>query len=415
MKSSLLLGVALFALAGPLPAAAPSGPPTSAPVAPQANRQAGLAEADALLRRSAADFGRPSYSAARAVRFRADDNVFLKSALAVDFTYGAATVTLPLFRGLGPDGQPVHYIITEASDFEVARRLGVNYAPKMRHVAGTPGEQRVTMRDGVVQFRGAIDFSPEYRLVPGSPNAFPPSVATPGAVADAEWSSMVVMPSGVVLNMQVIANASGKHDRANSVDPRTGRVVMQLLDGFQGGEQYYYHLVTDVSADVPSVLEKGVWAPRIGRTPRFGQSLPSQPSALLGFAPVGNGITELAGERHQGFASTVVNSTPTGGGIDPINVFPIDPDNANASLDNNYSPMWDAHVVVWTDAATAAGKVRRITSIADLQALVRAGDVVTLPDAPAGPGNPYVAGIRPLGVVINCPVIAQPKVSPRRR
>lgn len=419
MKRSMLLGAALLALATPLVAGlavpAPVTASSAAPVAPQVNRQTGLAEADALLARSSRDYGRPSYSEARAVRFSPDDNVFLKSALAVDFTYMAANVTLPLFRGLGPDGQPVHYIITEASDFEVARRLGVNYAPKMRHAAGSPGEQRVTIRDGVVQFKGAIDFSPEFRLVPGTTDPFPPSVATPGAVADAEWSSMVVMPSGVVLNMQVVANASGKHDRANSVDTRGGRVVMQLLDGFQGGEQYYYHLVTDVSADVPSVLEKGVWAPRIGRVPGFGQSTPSQNSALLGFAPIANGISELAGERHQGFVSTVVNSTPTGGGIDPINVFPLDPDNSNASLDNNYSPMWDAHVVAWTPAAMAAGKVRRVTSLTDLAGLVRSGDIVTLPDAPAGPGNPFISGIRPLGVVINCPVIAQPKRSPRRR
>lgn len=398
------------------PALATAAPVTAAaPIADGANRKAALGEADALLARSARDYGRPSYSEASAVRFKAEDNVFLKSALAIDFTYMAANVTLPLFRGLGPDGKPVHYIITEASDFEVAKRLGVNYAPKLRHAAGTAGEQRVTIRDGVVQFKGSIDFSPEFRLVPGSPNAFPPAVATPGAVADAEWSSMVVMPSGVVLNMQIVANESGKHDRANSVDTRAGKVVMQLLDGFQGGEQYYYHLVTDVSADVPAVLEKGVWAPRIGKVPGFGLSLPSQQSALLGFAPVANGIAEIEGGRHQGFVSTVVNSTPTGGGIDPINVFPLDPDNSNASLDNNYSPMWDAHVVAWTEGAMAAGKVRRVTSLQDLRRLVSAGDIVTLPDAPAGSGNDFVAaGIRPLGVVINCPVIAQPKVSPRR-
>jgi hypothetical protein len=38
-------------------------------------------------------------------------------------------VTLPLFRGLSPLGKNVFYIITDASDFEVARRMGINYAP----------------------------------------------------------------------------------------------------------------------------------------------------------------------------------------------------------------------------------------------------------------------------------------------
>jgi hypothetical protein len=76
-----------------------------------------------------------------------------------------------------------------------------------------------------------------------------------------------------------------------------------------------------------------------------------------------NGITDTSTGQDQGFASTLAN-----GGIDPINVFPIDPDNDNPSETNNYSPMWDAHVNQWTEAAIAAGEVRRITSFEDLQA-----------------------------------------------
>lgn len=404
-QTAIVMALAVLAAGANTPASAAEAPILAGAAAPlvQGNRAA-LAEADALLARSARDYGRPSYSPSTAVRFSEDDNVFMRNALAVDFTYGAATVTLPLFKGLGPRGEAVHYIITEASDFETANRLGVNYSPKLRHTAGTPGEQRVTIQDGVVRFRGSVDFSPNYELVPGSPYPFPPARAVPGAVADAEWSSMVVMPSGVVLNMQIVGNATGRHDRANSLDERRGTVVLQLLDGFQGGEQYYYHLVTDVSADVPAVIEKGVFAPRIGNTPAFGQSTPDRPSALLGFSPVVNGILDPATGQNQGFATSIAN-----GGIDPINVFPLDPDNDNPSLDNNYSPMWDAHVVVWTDQAIAANRVRRITSIQDLERLVAAGDVATAPVAPEGPGNPFVAGVRPLGVVINCPTIAQPR------
>jgi hypothetical protein len=120
-----------------------------------------MGEADALQALAARESGRPAYSPATAVRFKASDHVFVKSALAVNFTYRAAFVTLPLFRGLGPKGEPVYYIVTDASDFDMARKMGINYAPKMRHAAGD-GAQRVTLDGGVMRFRGAVDFTPEH-------------------------------------------------------------------------------------------------------------------------------------------------------------------------------------------------------------------------------------------------------------
>jgi hypothetical protein len=61
----------------------------------------------------------------------------------------------------------------------------------------------------LITFKGKVDFSPVYRVVPGSPDPFPPSVADPGAVADAEWSSIVVLPSGIVINAQIVDNKTG--------------------------------------------------------------------------------------------------------------------------------------------------------------------------------------------------------------
>ncbi|MDZ4842452.1 MAG: hypothetical protein SH859_09975 [Hyphomicrobium aestuarii] len=173
----------------------------------------GMKEAKQILTLSAKESGRPSYSKATAVKFSSDDNVYLKSTLAVDFTYNKATATLPLYRGLGPDGKDAYFIITEASDHKVADALGVNYAPKMRHAVGTRGAMPVTVENGLIKMPGAVDFSPKFEVVAGSPNPFPPKVAKPGAVADANYSSLAVMPSGVVLNVQVVANASGGHDR----------------------------------------------------------------------------------------------------------------------------------------------------------------------------------------------------------
>ena len=87
-------------------------------------------------------------------------------------------------------------------------------------------------------------------------------------------------------------------------------------------------------------------------------------------------------------------------------MFPLDPDNAKRD-DNNYSPMWDAHIYVWTPAAVKAGQRKRLKSVADLAQALKAGSIM---DAPANMGTPnaFLAGLKPTGAIINCAVIAQP-------
>ncbi len=378
-------------------------------VAQRNNNGSGLAEMSALQSMAARESGRRAYSPATGVKFKASDNVYVKSALAIDFTYRNATVTLPLYRGRAPSGQDVFYIITDASNFEVARRMGINFAPKMAKAAGTPGAQAVTLANGVMQFRGNVDFAPVYQVTPGpAPTYFPPKSFTPGAKGDAEWSSMAVLPSGVVLNVQMVQNASGAHDRVTAIDVPRRTVTLSLLDGVHAGKQYYYHLVTDVSADLPAVLEKGVFTPRLAMVPAFGKSRPGDNSALLGFSPVLNGSTVLGSGQDQGFSTSLRN-----GGIDPINVFPIPPRNGDASRNNNYSPLWDAHVNMWTAAAIRAGKVRRIHSLDELNGLIKSGLITDAMINPPGAPNSYIGGLRPTRAIINCPVIAQPNL-PRR-
>jgi hypothetical protein len=339
-----------------------------------------------------------AYSPERATAFPEAYNVYLPSALAIDFTYRDASVKLPLYRGLEPDGDDAFYVVTEASDAAVAEMLGVIHAPKLAVAAGSEGAQAVTLEGGIMRFAGAIDFAPTREIAPGADRPFPPAAATPGAVADDAWSSIVTLPSGVVLNAQVVVNDTGLHDRAVAVNTGVYTATLSLLDGFADGRQYFYHLVTDVSADVPAALENGVWAARLGRLPSFGVS--GAESALLGFSPVLNGISDPATGQDQGFEALLAN-----GGIDPINVFPYGPD------DPNYSPLWDAHVSQWTEAAVEAGEVRRITSFEDLEGLIEAGLVESAFINPEGPGNDWLYGLRPTQVVINCPVIAHPDPS----
>ena len=260
-----------------------------------------------------------------------------------------------------------------------------------------------------MRFAGNVDFAPEYQVTPGpAPTYFPPKSFRPGAVGDGDWSSMAVLPSGLVLNVQMVRNASGAHDRLKAIDMGRRTVTLSLLDGMHDGKQYYYHLVTDVSADLPAVLEKGVFTPRLASVPAYGKSRATDRSALLGFSPVLNGRTEAGSGEDQGFSTSLRN-----GGIDPINIFPIPPRNEDASRRNNYSPLWDAHVSMWTPAAMGAGKVARVSSLAELARRVRAGEMTDAMINPPGSANPYIAGLRSTQVVINCPVVAQPQLPPR--
>ncbi len=348
----------------------------------------------------------------RLTRFSEEENVFLPSTIALDDLEDSETASavVPLFSGVGPDGEAdEEYIITEASDFEVARLLGVNYAPKLAWARDSGGDQRVTVEDGRLAFRGAVDFGPELMVEPGDgqtmvpgTSIFPPASVQPGAEADDEWSSAVVLPSGLVLNAQIVANDTGEHDRVVDIDPEERQVRLELLDGFQGGDRLYYHFVTDTSDMAAAALEKGVYAPRLNQLPRFGESTLDDQSALLGFSPNINGREGRDDPDRQGLNYTVASD-----GEDPINVFPLDPDN-DRQFDNNYSPMWDAHVNQWTQEADDEDLRRRITGFDDLSALVDEGLVESGAISPEGPANAFVAGLRPSNIIINCPVIAQP-------
>lgn len=334
-------------------------------------------------------------------RFSSEQNVFLPSALAIDFK--KKTVTLPVYKGTGPSGQPTYYIITEAADFKIAKMMGVNYAPKLAHGKDTDGIQKVTMDNGVIRFAGDVDFKPERILVPGKfPMTIPPATAQPGSVGDANYSPLIQLPDGLILNTPIVANGTGNHDHLVNIDYDKGTVEFELLDGFHGGQQYYYHLVTESNDKVTATIERATYNTKLGKLPAFGKDRLADKSTLLAFAPTANGETGKDNPERQGLNSTVLD----GNKYDPINVFPIDPEN-NKRDNNNYSPMWDAHIYVWTDAAIKEGKRQRIKSFEELEEMKKAG---VIGDAPMNKGmaNSFVAGLKPSGAIINCPVIAQP-------
>jgi len=392
-----------------------------APVVSTPQDSAMVAEARALMDALSAMGGTP-YDSANATVYPAAANIFIPSVTGVDLNErsdanpSGPTARIPMFEGRDPLGNPVDYIITEASDQAVADMMGIVYAPRMASGADSAGAQLVTVDNGIMVFRGTVDFSPTRSVTPGDPNAvdgpnaitrseFPPAAVQPGAVADDEWSSLVVLPSGLVLNAQLVANATGIHDRIpdsgqddqnNPNLDRTNRfVVMQLLDGWQDDERYYFHFVTDASVPDAASIELGVFAPRVGLLPTAGE-FPA--GSRLGFSPNVNGIFS-GPDGSQG-----LNVSATDQAIDPVNVFPIDP------TDPTYSPMWDVHLNMWTSAAIDAEQRRVITSTQDLQGLIDQG-LVTNFFGNQGPSNPLIAGLMPTGAIINCPVIMQPEVS----
>jgi hypothetical protein len=88
-----------------------------------------------------------------------------------------------MYKGMSPMGEPVYYIITDASDFEYAKQMGLNYAPKLRHAAGSAGAQEVTVEDGVITFKGNVDFSPDTRS-----SRFAEAVSRPRSPSPARWA-----------------------------------------------------------------------------------------------------------------------------------------------------------------------------------------------------------------------------------
>ena len=392
--------------------------------------------ASLLLNSISEDGGTPFDVDNPALSFTDDQNVFLPSVLGIDYRIdrtvvpAGPTVRLPLFQGWEtlPTGgvREGYYIITEASDLELARDLGVIYAPRMAAAIGSGGEQGSQWtEDGRLIFEGSVDFSGT-RDLSASPASgdnllagFPPEAVTAGAVGDANWSSYVVLPdSDIVINAQLMANATGIHDRIPNPDGNSqaeeddldnpnistsqASVVLQLLDGWHDNRPYYFHIVTDTSDPAPAGIELGVFAPRIANLPTFG-GFPG--GSMLPFSPTANGRTFDNGD---GFGVQGLNTASLSDRQvqDPTNTFPIDPS------DSRYAPMWDAHITEFTVPEEDRPILRSFEQIEDL---LEEGILIpfrgNLTDSDSPENNDLTNFLTATGAIINCPVITQPNAS----
>jgi hypothetical protein len=314
----------------------------------------------------------------------------------------ASTVTIPLHQGRMKSGETVWYVLLDTDDRGQADALGINYAPKLTFadIGKAVRSARFDSQYTLVFEAGKVDFKPERRIVPGeAPNFFPPKVAEPGSVGDADYTPLVRIENAGrhIYNAPVIAfdvsatelntfckgNPDFKlvHDRVVTICPETRKVTLSLATGFSAARPVLY-TSTDANNPVPAALEAATFAPALESLKVGPDVSPFSPLERI-YAFV-NGPTGVDNPMRQGLFSALSD------GRGPLNVMGSVP-----TISNRYSPLWDINAAVWTPKALAAGTRSRQTDELAILGLVKAGYL-------SGPGGKAFGST---GFVVNCPVV----------
>lgn len=319
----------------------------------------------------------------------------------VDLEHGTARI--PLRHGKMRDGQDVWFVITDVSDESLASLHGINYSPKMAY-ADTAGASRhaTIAKDGTWMFeKGRVNFSPEWQIVPGAADhPFPPKVAHPGSVGDADYSPLVhidnaaksVLFNAPVLSMASVAQLdamcdgavdhSKVHDKVVAICPRDGYVTMKLTLGMTFNKPVLY-LSTESNDQTVATLETATYTPALkALTFSLEDSSPGESAERI--IVVVNGATGVDNPQRQGLYSALKD------GRGPLNVLGGIP-----TINLDYSPMWRVFPAVWTGEAIQKGYRARISSAPDAGDLAARGLIRSLDGGP----------LRPVGIVVNCPVV----------
>lgn len=204
----------------------------------------------------------------------------------------AGTITLPLYRGEvagGPnDGTEFWYVVTDTTDADNARALGINLAQKLTYAdfEGSRAVRRGFLSNAngqlpptpmapsgsdtilVVEDTSTsttdpgvlVDFSRDRSVVPGAaPNFFPPEELLPGSVGQSNYSPLVRIENagGHIYNAPIVAvgpaaafasgctgpaDAAQVHDSVVSIcpEPDDRTVTLELVPGFSFGRPVFY-------------------------------------------------------------------------------------------------------------------------------------------------------------------------------
>ncbi len=345
----------------------------------------------------------------------------IKSTIAVNLTKHFATT--PLHQGIF-NGQPVWYVITEASDEGIASDLGLNFAPRLANIpAGSPAVQTVTSANRVlgrdmVTFAGSVDFRPT-RVLTAGPKGFPPADFGAGAFGDAKYSDLVrVQGSDVVYNAPVIAVGAGPfdvtdhtntHDRLLAIDTAKMTVDLLVVRAFSHGKDILYHSFSSSNV-IAAPIERGTYIASLAEVPspntrttqagarssifafvngQTGQTN-SPPTQGLNHVILDGGGTKDASLRN----ADVLEALHQGG--DAHNVLDSFTTLRDPALARLYTPLWDLQMARWSDEAMAQGLNTAQTDANQIRQLASRG-MVLAPD-----GLP----ITTQNIIINCPIIA---------
>ena len=314
----------------------------------------------------------------------------------------AGTITLPLYRGRMATGEAVWYIVTDTTDSDNAAALGLNHASKLVYskIGRAVRLAELDKNFELVFENGAVDFSPEHKLVAGSgDHPFPPSEFQPGAVGDRYYTPLVRISNagGHIYNAPVVAydvsaeqlneycdssaDHSITHDKVVYICPEEATVTLTLTSGFSFARPVLY-LSTEANHELPAAMEEAIFAPALADIPvGADDSLFSAVERIFSFA---NGPTGVGNPQRQGFDSALL------GEGSPLNVLGGIP-----TIATDYSPLWDLNVGVWTNEAIELGYRSRVTEEFAILGLAQNG-WITGPD-----GEEYGS----TGFVINCPIV----------
>ncbi len=357
--------------------------------------------------------------AGEGARMLARENLTLGSATNVNLVTN--TARLPLHRAT-VEGMPVWYVLTEVSDRALARRLGLNFSPKLRNLITPDCPCVQTIRTGrvlggrVIRRPAGPDFSPDRLLVPG-PRFFPPALAAPGAVAMPGYSPFVrIAGTRIVYNAPIVATGSGPfdvinhrdtHDRLFGIDTRRMTVDMGFIRAFSHGQEILYHSFESSSA-LTAVLDRTTFTPVLGLSPapdRSGDPRSAR-SSIMVFVNGKTGRTSPPGQGNvhvikDGLNAKSFNRRNTDllaalrAGGDAHNVLDSFPTLRSERLRNLYSPIWDVNIAVWSKAAVASGRNVTQTDANEIRQLAARGLLTS-------PGGTPLASDRS---ILNCPVL----------
>ena len=313
------------------------------------------------------------------------------------------TITLPLYKGAvkTPFGlKPMWYIILDVGNQAEADRLGVNFSKKLPNdaVAARPATRRA---DGTFLFEsGLVDFSPDRLVVAGSEDRpFPPSIAQPGSVGDADYSPLVSV-DGIIYDAPVVAAALNDndisfpdghpnygliHDQVVAIDPAKRTVTLSLINGYSFGHPLLY-ISTEASDPTAAAIEGATYAPRLRKVVLGVDDIATSGVERLFIATNGETKGGCQNPQRQGLGAALLD------GHRPNNTFGGVP-----FVASDYSPVWDANVYEWTQDAIDKGYRGLLTEEFRILKMARDGYVT-------GPGGaPYGSA----GFVVICGVAAR--------